>query len=124
MKINELLAAGLAYLVGVTVAYFVAVRFVDDAVGISQVVGTILGVLVATWFYQSRNEQLAPAKVKLVVGGTLAVLCVLQGLAFQQFLKWMTYPDIGIFFGAVGALVFPFVIWNSFGKSVTASRKK
>ena len=124
MKAKELLLAGLTYLIGVTIAYFIASRFDNDAVGVSQVVGTILGVFVAIWFYQSRNEQLAPAKVKLAVGGTLAALCVLQGLAFQQLLKWMTYPDISIGFGALGAFVFPFVLWNTFGKTVTASRKR
>lgn len=124
MKLKELLLSGLAYLVGVSVAYLFVSRFDSDAVGVSQAVGTILGVFVAIWFYQARNEQLAPAKVKLTVGGSLAALCVLQGLAFQQLLKWMTYPDVSIFFGAIGALVFPFVLWNTVGKTVINSRKR
>ena len=124
MKVKELLVAGLIYLIGVSAVYFIARRFETDAVGVSQVVGTTLGVFVAAWLYQSRNEQLAPAKVKLAVGGTLAALCVLQGLVFQLSLGWMTYPAITIFFGALGALVFPFVIWNTFGKALIDSRRR
>jgi hypothetical protein len=121
---KELSLSGLTYVIGVTVTYFIAKRFDTDAVGVSQVAGTLLGVWVANWLYQSRNEQVAPAKVKAVVGGTLAVLCVLQGLVFQQLLKWMTYPDISIGLGALGAVVFPFLLWNTFGKAVRASRKR
>ncbi|RYX83643.1 hypothetical protein EON83_13645 [bacterium] len=87
-------------------------------------VGVIAAIFVAAWFYQSRNEQLAPAKVKLVVGATLAVLCVVQGLLFQHFLQWMTYPDIAISIAALGTFVFPFVMWNPFGENVVALRKK
>jgi hypothetical protein len=124
MKVKELLAAGLTYLIGVSAVYFIAGRFETDAVGVSQVVGTVLGVFAAEWLYQSRNEQPAPAKVKLAVGGTLAALCVLQGLVFQMTLGWMTYPGITIFFGALGALGFPFVLWNTLSQALVASRKR
>ncbi len=78
----------------------------------------------AVWSYQSDHKQLAPAKIKFVVSETLGVLCVVQGLAFQSFVKWMAFPDVGILFGVVGAFLFPFVIWSSFGKSIFASRNK
>lgn len=125
MRIKELLLAGLAYLLGVTAIYFVvAGRLDEEAVGVSQVGGTVLGVYVAVWLYQSENEQLAPARVKLAVGGTLATLCVLQGLVFQQLLQWTAYPGIAIFFGALGAIGFPFVLWNTFGKTVIDYRRR
>ena len=123
MKAKELLIAGLVYVVAVTVTYFIAVRFTDDAATPSQIAGTIIGVLVAIWLYQSRNQRLAPLKVKLSVGVALAIASVLQSLIFQRVFHWMTYPDIGIFFGAVGALIFPLTLWNSFGKTVPYARK-
>ena len=124
MKSKELLAASLTYLIGVTAVYFIAVHYIEDAVSISRVVGTVLAVLIATWFYQSRNEKLAPPKVKLAVGATLAMLCVLQGVAFQQVLKWETHPNMRILFGALGAILFPFVIWNTFGNTIVALKKR
>ena len=110
---------GFVYLISVTVAYFIILRFdKENAVGLSQLMGNILAVCAAVWFYQSKNDKLAPFGVKGTVGLTLAILCVIQGLIFQQMFRWMTYPDISIFFGALGGFIFPFLLWNTFGKSV------
>lgn len=117
LKPKELIIVGLFYLVGVALTYFAAVHLVDDAAGGAQVVGTITGTFIAIWLYQSRNPQLAPAKVKLAVGGTLAILCILQGLVFQQLFHWMIYPDIGIGVPAIFTTVIPFAFWNTFGKN-------
>ncbi len=62
--------------------------------------------------------------MKLDVGGTLAGLAILQGVAFQLLMEWTPYPVISIFFAALGALGFPFLLWNTFAKAVIDYRKR
>ncbi|RYG69116.1 hypothetical protein EON80_10400 [bacterium] len=120
MKPIELLLVAIADFVAVTITYFIAKKFEGDATGISQVVGSIVGVYLAVWFYQSRNPDLAPAKIKAIVGATLATVVLIQGLIFQSLFHWILYPDIAIGIPIIGAFIFAFVLWNSFGKSVIA----
>jgi len=124
MKTKELLVSGLVYWAVVTALYFATRTWVADAAGCSQAGGTVAAVLTGIWFYQSRNRPLAPLKVKLAVGATIAVFSVVHALAFQMWLKWMDTPDIAIFFGAVGAMLFPFMLWSTFGKGVKTTKPK
>lgn len=123
IKPKELLITGLAYLIGVTLGYFIIIRFdQDSAFDLSHAVGSILATSIATWLYQSRNDELAPFDVKASVGATLAVLSIMQGLLFQRLFQWIPL-DISLILSSVGAFIFPFLLWNGTGKALIQSRK-
>lgn len=124
IKVADLLVTGFIYLVAVTVGYLILKRLdPENAVGLSQAEGSIIASCAAIWLYQAKNDEMAPFGVKATFGLTLAVLCIVQGLAFQQLWHWMDYPDVNISIGAIGGFLFPILLWKNFGKSIVQSRK-
>jgi hypothetical protein len=125
MKPKELLIVSVVYLTVASVAFLIGLKAdSDDAAGLPQFTATFCSVFVAIWLYQSRNSEVAPAKVKLTVSFTLTVVAIVHGLLFQRLFKWMVYPDVSLFFATAGSFVIPFIFWNNFAKGFIASHKK
>lgn len=117
MKPSELFIVGLAYVVGVTVAYAVIGAF-DGDMNLALGMGAILGTQIGALLYHRREPAAAPFSVKASVGLLMAVLCVLQSLLFQALWGWLEYPELSIPIGAVGTFVFPFVLYGTMQKAM------
>lgn len=117
MKLSELFIVGLAYVVGVTLAYAVIAAF-DGDMNIALGMGAILGTQIGALLYHRREPAAAPFSVKASVGLLMAVLCVLQSLLFQALWGWLQYPELSIPIGAVGTFVFPFVLYGTMQKAM------
>ena len=116
MKPSELFIVGLAYVIGVTLAYAIIAAF-DGDMNIALGMGAILGTQIGAWLYHRRESAAAPSSVKASVGLLMAALCVLQSLLFQALWGWLKYPEISIPIGALGAFVFPFVLYGTMQKA-------
>lgn len=122
IKLSELFIVGLAYIIGVTLAYAVLSALGSADMNLALVMGAILGTEIGAWLYHRRVPAAAPFSVKASVGLLMAILCVFQSLLFQTLWGWLKYPEVSIPIGAVGTFVFPFVLYGTMRKALAKAK--
>ena len=121
MKPGELLIVGLAYVIGVSLAYAIIASF-DGDMNIALGIGALLGAEIGAWLYHRRESAAAPFVVKASVGGLMAILCVLQSILFQALWEWLKYPEVSIPIAAVGTFGFPFALFGTMQKAMLKTK--
>ncbi|HEY6333850.1 MAG TPA: hypothetical protein VI756_31325 [Blastocatellia bacterium] len=123
MKPAEMVNVALTYAVTVALTNLILKVLNHNKPGIALIAGAVIATEVAAWSYQKRARKLAPLSVKLFVGGLMAIVCVLQCIAFQALWHWMTSPVVTVIVGAVGSFVVPLLIFGNLQERIVRPRK-
>jgi hypothetical protein len=113
MRQRELLVIGLAYVVATSVGSGLLILLRQRDLGMAFVAGAILGTLVGAHLYYARNSGRAPLRAKGAVGGLLALLCLVQGVAAQLLTGRIPVPEVTIPLSMLGCFVFPFLLFDA-----------
>jgi hypothetical protein len=124
MRPRDLVLVGIAQIVGLAIAAAVIIGFRVGEPGMALVVGAVLGTETGAWLYHRTNHDPAPVSVKVATGAVLAVVGAITGGLIQLGSGWMLYPDIVIPIGALGSFVFPFVLFGTMQKAMSAGKEK
>ena len=122
MKPSELFIVGLAYLIGVTLAYAALTALGAEDMNLALVMGAVLGSQSGGWLYHRREPAAAPFSAKASVGVLTAVLCVTLSLLFQSLCGWLRHPEVSIPIGAVGTFAGPFVLFGTMQKALAKAK--
>ncbi len=123
MKLSEGVIVAVGYVLSFFIAASIIYGFKVSNPGLALVVGTIIGAQIAAWLFSKRGQDLAPNRIKAVVGLELSLLTIFIGLCSQVILKWITFPEITLSIGAAGSFLFPFTIFGQMQKAFNKSKK-
>lgn len=123
MKPAEMVNVALTYAVAVAITNLILNVLHHNKPGIALIAGAVVATEVAAWSYQRRAGKLAPVSVKLSVGALIAIVCVLECIAFQMLWRWMPSPVVTVIVGAVGSFIVPLVFFGSLQERIVRPRK-
>src|SRR5688572_5906436 len=118
MRRDEWVLVGLAYVCVAVggLALMHAMRWESE--GMALVAAVIIAIELAAYFFHRRTADHAPAGLRLLLGGMLAVLCIVACVFAQQ--RWHVFalPEVVIPIHALGCAIFPMLLFNTFRKSL------
>jgi len=122
MKTSELINVALTYAVVVAMANLVLNLLHYGKPDIALIVGAVVATEVAAWSYQKRVSRMATSSVKLVVGALVAVVCVIQSLAFQYLWHWMSSLAVHLAVGTIASFLVPIVFFDRLQERIAKTR--
>lgn len=114
MRWQTLLAAMAAYLIGGALTFAVIRWLGKGDPEMAFIVGAILAIQVAAFLHRRTPGAENTWNIKLLLGAVLAVTAIALGLALHRLDEPFKFADISIGLSAVGAFVFPLVLFNTF----------
>jgi hypothetical protein len=124
VKLSEWINITLAYVITVAVVNLVIHLIGYNRPAIALISGAVLGTEVAAWSWQVRKACAAPIRLKLWIGGLIATLSLMEGLAFQLIFRWMSRPAATIGVIAISCLLLPPLTFEAFRNTMPVRKGK
>jgi hypothetical protein len=123
VKTFSLVIAGLSFLAAaaITLAVIRGLDVGDDPLTFD--VGAIVGAQAGAIIHAREKDAVASTRVKLTLGGVLAVVALVFGLVVHFAVRGLKYPEITIPIASVGSFVFPFALFNTMFNAMRQSKK-
>ena len=124
MKPIALIVASMTFVVCGVVTILIVRGMASDMAFLGLVIGALIGTQAGVIMHHRQPGAALTGRIKAILGGTLAVTCVVLGLILQSMWHCFEYPDVSISIGAAGSFVFPFVIAGNLWKALEKRGRK